>query len=86
MAAEKLTITLEGSAAKRLRALCEASGHPPEVYLAVMLEDHFDAEMAEIRELQERLANAEAGNVVPHEEAREQLRRTIARASRDAAE
>ena len=86
MAAEKLTITLQGSAAKMLRALCEASGHPPEVYLEVMLEDHFDAEMAEIRELQERLQNAEAGNVIPHEEAREQLRRTIARASRDAAE
>ncbi|WAP70849.1 hypothetical protein [Jiella pelagia] len=86
MAGEKLTITLEGSTAKRLRALCDASGHPPEVYLEVMLEDHFDSEIAEIRELQERLQNAEAGNVIPHEEAREQLRRTIAQASRDAAE
>lgn len=78
MATEKLTITLEGSAAKRLRALCEASGHPPEVYLAVMLEDHFDAEMAEIRELQERVASVEAGGGVPHEEVMRQMREMLA--------
>lgn len=86
MAKELLTVTLSDAAAEKLRRLSEASGHDPAAYLGVMLDEHFAEDMAEIAELKRRIASADAGNVVPHEEARDQLRRAIAEAARDAAE
>ena len=86
MAEGELTITLSGEAVHRLRRLAEESGHPPEVYLAVMLEDHFDDEMAEIAELKRIVERIDAGHTVPHEEATRRIRAAIDRAGQDAAE
>ena len=86
MAKEPLTLTLSGAAADKLRRLSEASGHDPATYVGVMLEEHFAEDMAEIAELKRRVESADAGNVVSHDEARDQLRRVIAEAARDAAE
>ncbi|MCE7030260.1 hypothetical protein LZD57_19925 [Jiella sp. CBK1P-4] len=81
-----MTLTLSGAAADKLRRLSEASGHDPATYVGVMLEEHFAEDMAEIAELKRRIESADAGNVVSHDEARDQLRRAIAEAARDAAE
>ena len=86
MSDEPLSITLTGDAAAKLRKLSEASGHSVSAYLAVMLDEHFEFEMSEIETLQKRVESAEAGKTVAHDDAREVLRRAIAKASRDAAE
>ncbi|WP_206453742.1 hypothetical protein [Aurantimonas marina] len=68
MANEKLTVTLEGKAASKLAALAAESGHSPAVYAALMIEDYFEREMAEIGALKAAVKSADAGNLVPHEE------------------
>lgn len=86
MADEKLTLTLEGQAAEKLARLAAESGHPPAVYAALMIEDYFEREMAEIGALKAAVKSADEGNLVPHEEVVRRLRAAIDRASQDAAE
>ena len=80
-----MTVTLEGRAAEMLADLCAASGHDPQTLFAVLIEDHFDEDMAEIRELKRRLARVDAGHFVTHEEAKRRIRAAMDGAGRDAA-
>ena len=86
MADEKLTLTLEGKAADKLAALAAESGHSPAVYAALMIEDYFEREMAEIGALKAAVKSADEGNLVPHDEVVRRLRAAIDRAGQDAAE
>ncbi|MBO0903698.1 hypothetical protein [Jiella sonneratiae] len=74
MGGEAMTVTLSGDAADKLRRLSEASGHDPASYLGVMLDEYFEADMAEIAELKRRIADVEENGGLAHEDVVAEIR------------
>lgn len=67
---------------RRLAKLATAAGRTPEEMLPYVMKDGFEYTEDFIRKVNEGIAQADAGDVVPHEEVMAQIQATIA-AARD---
>jgi predicted transcriptional regulator len=63
---------------RRLAKLAAAAGTTPEAMLPYVMKDGFEYNEDFVRKVNEAIASADAGDVVPHEEAVAQIKATIA--------
>lgn len=68
---------------RRLAKLATAAGRTPAEMLPYVMQDGFEYTEDFVRKVNEAIAQADAGDVVPHEEVMAQIQATIA-AARDA--